>query len=280
MPTEITLNAFFAHTIPLSEWNHRAHLTVAYLLLRDLPRAAAIEQMRAGVQAYNAAHQIAQTPTGGYHDTLTIFWMRLVGVLIDTYGPGDPPTADAFLDHHTQLHSKVLPRLYYTRERIMSDAARCGWVEPDLAPLPGAPGMQFDAGSGLRVASFAVVVRDYDEAIAFFVDKLGFQLVEDTPQVGGKRWVRVAPRGNTSGATILLSRAVTPEQASIIGCQAGGRVLVFLETDDLVRDFAEFQRRGVEFSEPPRREAYGNVAVFLDLYGNRWDLIEPRRADR
>ncbi|HEY8571897.1 VOC family protein [Phenylobacterium sp.] len=122
-----------------------------------------------------------------------------------------------------------------------------------------------------RLALTALLVREYDEAIGFFVGKLGFELLEDTPQ-GDKRWVVVRPRG--SEAALLLARAVG-DQAARIGDQAGGRVFLFLETDDFARDHAAFEAAGVRFLEPPRREAYGTVAVFEDLYGNRWDLIEP-----
>ena len=126
-----------------------------------------------------------------------------------------------------------------------------------------------------RIATLALLVRDYDEAIGFYVGKLGFILVEDTP-VGGKRWVVVAPPGG-AGARILLARADGARQAERIGDQTGGRVFLFLETDDFARDHAAFTARGVRFLEAPRREPYGMVAVFEDLYGNRWDLIEPKK---
>ena len=123
-----------------------------------------------------------------------------------------------------------------------------------------------------RLGLATLVVRDYDEAIAFFVDVLGFRLVEDRDvPAQGKRWVVVAPEG---GAGLLLARASTPEQASRIGDQTGGRVGFFLETDDFARDFATYRARGVEFVREPTTEPYGTVAVFLDLYGNRWDLLE------
>jgi catechol 2,3-dioxygenase-like lactoylglutathione lyase family enzyme len=124
------------------------------------------------------------------------------------------------------------------------------------------------------LVQLALVVRDYDEAIAWFTGRLGFALLEDTPLGGAKRWVRIGPPGS-SGATLLLARAATPEQASCIGRQAGGRVFLFLHTDDIRRDHAAWQARGVRFRESPRRESYGTVAVFEDLYGNPWDLIEP-----
>jgi catechol 2,3-dioxygenase-like lactoylglutathione lyase family enzyme len=126
------------------------------------------------------------------------------------------------------------------------------------------------------IANVALVVADYDEAIAFYVDLLGFSLLDDTPLGDGKRWVRVAPA--ETGTALLLARADGPEQSAHIGDQTGGRVFLFLETDDFARDHALFSSRGVRFLEEPRFEAYGTVAVFEDLYGNRWDLIEPKRA--
>ena len=119
-----------------------------------------------------------------------------------------------------------------------------------------------------------LVVRDYDEAIAFFVDTLGFELVADEYQPErNKRWVLVRPRGGTS--SILLARATNPSQAAAVGNQVGGRVAFFLQTDDFWRDYEAYQARGVEFVRPPQEAPYGTVAVFADLYGNRWDLIEP-----
>jgi catechol 2,3-dioxygenase-like lactoylglutathione lyase family enzyme len=118
-----------------------------------------------------------------------------------------------------------------------------------------------------------LVVRDYDEAIAFFVDALGFVVVEDTPQGGGKRWVVVAPPGG-HGAGLLLAQAATPEQADHVGNQTGGRVAFFLHTDDFWRDYRSMQARGVRFAEAPRQEAYGIVVVFYDLCGNKWDLVQ------
>ncbi|MEX1103789.1 MAG: VOC family protein [Dehalococcoidia bacterium] len=124
------------------------------------------------------------------------------------------------------------------------------------------------------IARFALVVREYDEAIAFYTEKLGFELLEDTDLGGAKRWVRVAPPGN-AGAELLLARAVNDEQRSRIGNQAGGRVFLFLETDDFWRDFEAFRSRDVEVLREPMEEPYGTVAVFLDLYGNKFDLIGP-----
>ena len=124
------------------------------------------------------------------------------------------------------------------------------------------------------IAHVALVVRDYDEAIAFYTQKLGFTLVEDTYQPEpDKRWVVVAPAAS-NGATLLLARASTPEQAQFIGNQAGGRVFLFLSTDDFWRDYNRMTAAGVRFVRPPDVAAYGTVAVFEDLYGNRWDLIE------
>ena len=121
----------------------------------------------------------------------------------------------------------------------------------------------------------SLLVRDYDEAIAFFVGVLGFDLVEDSDRPEErKRWVVVAPPG-APGARLLLARASTPEQVARIGDQTGGRVFLFLHTDDFRRDYTRYRASGVEFVRPPRREAYGTVAVFRDLYGNLWDLIGP-----
>lgn len=126
-----------------------------------------------------------------------------------------------------------------------------------------------------RIGAVTVVVRDYDEAKHWFVDKLGFAVIEDTPLDEDKRWVVVAPRGD--GATrLLLARSTSPEQDAHIGDQTGGRVFLFLHSDDFWRDHSALEARGVHFIEAPREEAYGTVAVFEDLYGNRWDLIEPK----
>jgi catechol 2,3-dioxygenase-like lactoylglutathione lyase family enzyme len=125
------------------------------------------------------------------------------------------------------------------------------------------------------ISMLALVVHDYDEAIAFYTQVMGFDLIEDTPMEGGKRWVRVMPPGST-GTALLLARAVTPEQESRIGNQTGGRVFLFLHTDDFQRDYAALRARGIEFEGEPREEDYGTVAVFTDLYGNRWDLVEHR----
>jgi catechol 2,3-dioxygenase-like lactoylglutathione lyase family enzyme len=126
------------------------------------------------------------------------------------------------------------------------------------------------------IVHIALVVRDYDEAIAFFVGVLDFVLVTDEYQPEqDKRWVVVAPPGST-GTSILLARASGPAQEAFIGDQAGGRVFLFLRTDDFWRDYERMISRGVEFVRPPSEQPYGVVAVFLDLYGNRWDLIEYR----
>ena len=126
-----------------------------------------------------------------------------------------------------------------------------------------------------RLATVALVVRDYDEAVRWYVEKLGFALAEDIDLGGGKRWVTLDP-GN-GGARLLLARAEGERQASRVGDQTGGRVFLFLETDDFARDHAAMLSNGISFKEEPRRESYGTVAVFTDLYGNLWDLIEPKR---
>jgi catechol 2,3-dioxygenase-like lactoylglutathione lyase family enzyme len=125
----------------------------------------------------------------------------------------------------------------------------------------------------LHLSLTAVVVHDYDAAIAFFVGKLGFELREDTRLDEEKRWVVVAPPGSTESG-ILLAKAANSGQAQAIGNQSGGRVFLFLATDDFNRDYEAFRERGVKFLEEPRREPYGTVAAFEDLYGNRWDLTE------
>ena len=129
-----------------------------------------------------------------------------------------------------------------------------------------------------HLAMVAILVPDYDQGIAFFVGKLGFELLEDSDLGGGKRWVRVAPKG--AQTAFLLARAVG-DQTQTIGAQGGGRVWLFLQTDDFARDHADMCARGVTFEETPRHEPYGTVAVFTDDFGNRWDLIEfVRTADQ
>lgn len=124
------------------------------------------------------------------------------------------------------------------------------------------------------IVHIALVVRDYDEAIAFYTQKLHFTLVEDTYQPEqDKRWVVVAPP-NSSGTTLLLARASKHEQEAFIGNQAGGRVFLFLNTDDFWRDYNEMVEKGIKFIRPPKQQDYGMVAVFEDLYGNLWDLLQ------
>lgn len=125
-----------------------------------------------------------------------------------------------------------------------------------------------------RLSLTALLVDDYDRAISFYVGKLGFELREDRPLTPTKRWVVVAPPTSASG--LLLARAADHKQCEAVGNQSGGRVFLFLETDDFERDYRVYVERGVRFIEAPRHEPYGTVAVFEDLYGNRWDLIEPR----
>ena len=129
-----------------------------------------------------------------------------------------------------------------------------------------------------RIGLVTLVVSDYDEAISYFTQKLGFALVQDTPIDVGKRWVVVAPQG-AGGGGLLLAQAANERQRQAVGSQTGGRVFLFLYTDDFQRDYAAFRERGVAFIDEPRLEPYGTVAVFTDLYGNRWDLIEPAGSD-
>lgn len=127
-----------------------------------------------------------------------------------------------------------------------------------------------------RVATVTLVVADYDEAIRWYVDRAGFTQTSDVDLGGGKRWVTVEP-ADGGGARLLLAKADGAGQAASIGNQTGGRVAFFLETDDFARDHAAMLARGVEFREAPRHEPYGTVAVFADLYGNLWDLLQPKR---
>lgn len=127
----------------------------------------------------------------------------------------------------------------------------------------------------MRIATLSYLVRDYDEAIAWFAEKLGFDLIEDAALAAGKRWVVVAPKDG-KGAALLLAKAAGERQSARVGDQAGGRVFLFLETEDFDRDFAAMTARGVRFLEAPRNESYGKVAVFEDLYGTKWDLIGRR----
>ncbi|GGW26388.1 VOC family protein [Streptomyces xantholiticus] len=126
------------------------------------------------------------------------------------------------------------------------------------------------------IALVTLLVRDYDEAIAFYTDALGFELVEDSDRGDGSRWVVVRPSGSAPGTGLLLARAKDDDQRAGVGDQTGGRVGFFLHTDDFARDHARMTSAGVRFLEEPRHEAYGSVAVFEDLYGNRWDLLEPK----
>lgn len=126
-----------------------------------------------------------------------------------------------------------------------------------------------------RLAHIAIVVDDYDRAISFYTQKLGFELLEDTALSETKRWVLVRPKG-TAGCALLLATAANPEQISRIGNQTGGRVFLFLHTDDFWRDYQNLVANGVEFVRMPAEEEYGTVAVFKDTYGNLWDLIEPK----
>lgn len=125
-----------------------------------------------------------------------------------------------------------------------------------------------------ELAAISLVVDDYDKAIKFYTEKLNFRLLEDTPLSETKRWVRIAPPGST-GCSILLAKASTEEQASRVGNQTGGRVFLFLHTDDFYRDYENLKRNNVLIVRGPSVEDYGTVAVFSDLYGNLWDLIQP-----
>jgi catechol 2,3-dioxygenase-like lactoylglutathione lyase family enzyme len=128
-----------------------------------------------------------------------------------------------------------------------------------------------------HIAHIALVVDDYDEAIKFYTEKLNFKLIEDTVLNETKRWVLVSPPGNTNSCSLLLAKAANDEQVSRIGNQTGGRVFLFLKTDDFWSDFANLKTKGVTIIREPSEELYGTVAVFADLYGNLWDLIQPKK---
>lgn len=128
-----------------------------------------------------------------------------------------------------------------------------------------------------NIGYIALVVRDYDEALAFYTEKLNFKLIEDTRLTKDKRWVLIAPPGSR-GTNLLLARAATPEQETRVGNQTGGRVFLFLHTDDFWRDYKEMVARQVKFVRPPTEEPYGTVAVFEDLYGNLWDLLQLKES--
>jgi len=139
-------------------------------------------------------------------------------------------------------------------------------------------GVNHNAYMNQSIVHVALVVRDYDEAIKFYTEKLNFTVVEDTYQPEqNKRWVLVAPPGAT-GTTLLLARASAPEQEHFIGNQSGGRVFLFLSTDDFWRDYNRMVSHGITFVRPPKEESYGTVAVFEDLYGNLWDLVQLSRS--
>ena len=127
-----------------------------------------------------------------------------------------------------------------------------------------------------HIAHIALVVDDYDEAISFYTEKLGFDLIEDTILTDTKRWVLVAPKGSKE-CCLLLAKAANEEQKTRIGNQTGGRVFLFLYTDNFNRDYHDFMQKGVVFVREPKLESYGTVAVFRDLYGNLWDLLEPKK---
>ena len=127
-----------------------------------------------------------------------------------------------------------------------------------------------------KIGAFTVVVKDYDDAISFYVEKLNFTLIEDTKLDDSKRWVLIAPSNNNE-TNILLAKATGSNQEKAVGNQTGGRVCMFLNTDNFWRDYEYMKSKGVSFLENPRKEVYGTVVVFEDLYGNKWDLIEPKK---
>jgi catechol 2,3-dioxygenase-like lactoylglutathione lyase family enzyme len=130
-----------------------------------------------------------------------------------------------------------------------------------------------------RIAHIAIVVKEYDEAIDWYSKKLGFELIEDTPLEGVKRWVMMRPPG-AKECCLLLARATNEDQLKAIGNQTGGRVFLFLHTDDFWRDYQSYSDCGINFVRPPHEFEYGTVAVFEDLYGNKWDLIQPKESNK
>ena len=156
-----------------------------------------------------------------------------------------------------------------TRPLLQTDGPSALRSTQTLAVTPG-------QDMSREVATVSLLVREYDEAIRFFTEALRFDLVEDSPQSPGKRWVVVSP-GQRTGVSLLLAKASSSEQMACVGNQAGGRVFLFLHTSDFQSDYAHMKAHGVKFLEEPRDEAYGRVVVFQDLYGNKWDLLH--RAD-
>lgn len=207
------------------------------------------------------------------------------------FGALDLNRVDAELDTRNAASARVLEKLGFVREGcrredcIVSGEVSDSWIYGLLrrdwqarsgkeGPI-GAPAAEAgDTRASRRLSLVSLVVRRYDDAIAFYRDRLGFELVEDTPLGDHKRWVVVRPRGSGQAA-VLLAQASSPEQAAVVGGQTGGRVFLFLQTDDLDRDHRLYRSRGVEFVREPTAMPYGRVAVFKDLYGNLWDLIEP-----
>jgi ADP-ribose pyrophosphatase YjhB (NUDIX family)/catechol 2,3-dioxygenase-like lactoylglutathione lyase family enzyme len=210
------------------------------------------------------------------------------GLAVDVVARG-PYTNDVFADEGRHYVTVFVLAQAVHGEPALREPAKCAewrwcrWSEPPaplfppLAQLHASGYVPEGAHAGPRQALglVSLVVRDYDEALAFYVGKLGFTLIEDTfvPEQD-KRWVVVAPPGG-NGCRVLLARAANDEQRTRIGNQTGGRVSLFLYTDDFARDHAVYRAKGVRFVREPRREPYGTVAVFRDLYGNLWDLLQP-----
>lgn len=210
------------------------------------------------------------------------------------FGALDLNRVEAELDTRNAASARVLEKLGFEREGRrredcivsgeISDSWIYGLLRRDWQALSGTAGgaatpaaaaaAAAAAGASRSLALVSLLVRQYDEAIAFYRDRLGFDLVEDARLDAHKRWVVVRPRGPGS-AGVLLAQASKPEQAAVVGRQTGGRVFLFLHTDDLARDHRLFRSRGVEFVREPADMPYGRVAVFKDLYGNLWDLIQP-----
>lgn len=213
------------------------------------------------------------------------------GMLQWAFGALDLNRVEAELDSRNAASARVLEKLGFEREGLrredcvvsgeVSDSWIYGLLHRDWKAITRATASAAEraasdsnARESQRLSLVSLLVHRYDEAIAFYRDCLGFDLVEDTPLDGQKRWVVVRPRG-PGLAGVLLAQATTPEQMAVVGSQTGGRVFLFLNTDDLDRDHRQYRSQGVEFVREPMNMPYGRVAVFKDLYGNLWDLVQP-----
>lgn len=196
MNDEEHLRRFENHSLPHAQWTHRAHLKVAYLYLLRLPYPEALERLRTGIKAYNAAHGIKDTPTGGYHETLTQVWLQLVHNALRQFGPAD--TADAFFDTQTQLSDKRTPLLFYSRERLMSAEAKRIFVTPDLASLPRAPA---PANTPASISSAASPPRP--QVVSTAIRLLWINLAFIIPHLW-IAWPQIRPKANLEFGFLIL----------------------------------------------------------------------------